>query len=83
MLCADAGIRGPLSCPLPEGVEVTTRDGRNAEFIFIQNYTGGEVKLPVSVKAEGYEVIFRSREAAADEEIILQRFNTVVLKKIL
>lgn len=83
MLCADAGIRGPLSCPLPEGVEVTTREGRNAEFIFIQNYAGGEVKLPVSVKAEGYEVIFRSREAAADEEIILQRFNTVVLKKIL
>ncbi|MDY4969459.1 MAG: Beta-galactosidase C-terminal domain, partial [Lachnospiraceae bacterium] len=82
-LCGDAGIKGPLACELPDGVEVATRESEEAEFIFIQNYTDGEVKLPVSVKEEGYEVIFRSREASADEKITLQRFNTVVLKKIL
>ncbi|MGN0292552.1 MAG: beta-galactosidase trimerization domain-containing protein, partial [Lachnospiraceae bacterium] len=82
MLCVEAGIRGPLSCSIPEGVEVTTRESREAEYIFIQNYSSSEVKLPVSVRDEGCEVIFRSKEAAVDEGVTLQRFNTVVVKKM-
>ena len=46
-IAGEAGIHGPLES-IPEGVEVTTRESAEKEFIFIQNFCreGKEVALP-------------------------------------
>lgn len=77
-ICAEAGLKAPIPCSVPEGVEVTTRENEDAQYIFIQNYNRTEVKLPIGVN--DYEVIFQSEGAETGDAITLQKFNTVVLK---
>ena len=81
ILCADEGLKSPIPCSVPAGVEVAARENNDAVYIFIQNFNQEEVRLPFCTEKEGFHVIFKSKEAQTDKEVILQRFNTVVLKK--
>lgn len=44
----ESGVTGAFDGEIPEGVEVTSRSGADADYIFIQNYNrfAAEVKLP-------------------------------------
>ena len=77
-ICAEAGLKAPIPCSVPEGVEVTTRESEDTQYIFIQNYNRTDVKLPIRVN--DYEVIFQSEGVKTGGAITLRKFNTVVLK---
>ena len=77
-ICAEAGLKAPIPCSVPEGVEVTTRESEDTQYIFIQNYNRTDVKLPIRVN--DYEVIFQSEGVETGGAITLRKFNTVVLK---
>ena len=57
-LTKEAGISPILSTEIPDGVEVTSRSGENADYIFFQNFTRHDVKVQLP---EG-EVIFGDKE---------------------
>lgn len=44
-LTKEAGISPILSTEIPDGVEVTSRSGDNAEYIFFQNFNRADVKV--------------------------------------
>ncbi len=57
-LTKEAGISPILSTEIPDGVEVTSRSGENADYIFFQNFNRHDVKVQLP---EG-EVIFGDKE---------------------
>lgn len=77
-ICREVGVNAVIPCSIPKGVEVTTREEKGAQYIFIQNFNRTEVLLPIS--SRDYEVIFHSEGAEMGDQITLQRLNTVVLK---
>lgn len=44
-LVQDAGIKGILDGVIPDGVEVTQRDGEEASYVFLQNFNRHEVQM--------------------------------------
>ena len=57
-LTKEAGISPILPTEIPDGVEVTSRSGENADYIFFQNFNRHDVKVQLP---EG-EVIFGDKE---------------------
>ncbi len=47
-IAREAGLQGPLSWEIPDGVEVTSRAGSQTEYIFIQNFSGQAAAVPVN-----------------------------------
>ena len=71
-IAAEADVKRVVS-HIPNGVEVTTRRTKEAEYVFVQNFNRGpvEIKLPL----DEYQVWMGSYDGTID------RFGTVILKK--
>lgn len=71
-IAGEAGVKRTIS-HIPEGVEVTSRETQDAEYIFVQNFNRqpAEIRLPV----EEYPVWLGVYDGTID------RLGTVVLKK--
>ena len=75
-IAAEAGLSGPLAVDLPEGIEVTTRRSDNAEYIFIQNFTGCAWRLPKTALHNHCEVLLGKKDLELD------RYDTLILKTV-
>ena len=51
-----AGVERPLKQPVPEGIEVCTRQSKDAEYVFIQNFN--KVSTVFKPELDGAEVLF-------------------------
>ena len=56
---------------LPEGIGVSSRETDNAKFLFLQNFSGEDVKVPLP---ENAEILQGSKDG------ILKNLETVIVK---
>ena len=72
-IVAKAGVEKPLKQHIPEGIEVSTRQGENVEYVFIQNFN--KVPTAFTPELDGAEVLFG--EVTGE----MKPFSTIILKK--
>ena len=68
-----AGVERPLKQPVPEGIEVCTRQSKDAEYVFIQNFN--KVSTVFKPELDGAEVLFG--EVTGE----MKPFSTIILKR--
>ena len=68
-----AGVERPLKQPVPEGIEVCTRQSKDAEYVFIQNFN--KVSTAFKPELDGAEVLFG--EVTGE----MKPFSTIILKR--
>ena len=73
-LIREAGITGILEGEIPEGIEVTSREGEQATYIFLQNFNPAEVQIKLP---EGEILLGRKDGRMAPlENIVIKRVHT-------
>ena len=68
-----AGVERPLKQPVPEGIEVCTRQSKDAEYVFVQNFN--KVSTAFKPELDGAEVLFG--EVTGE----MKPFSTIILKR--
>ena len=75
MLAKKAGITLPVSWEIPAGVEVSTREDEEAQYLFVQNFNPEAVSVPLHEEA--------GEELLGDKTDHLRGYGSVVLKRLL
>lgn len=73
MLAEKAGLAAPVKWEIPAGVEVSTRQNQEAQYLFVQNFNAEAVKIPL--QEETGEALLGEK---ADQ---IPGYGTVVLKR--